>query len=233
MHKMVVLYNSNVCENSLVQWNVWIHWLPRDNAITMSPVLVGRNFSSVDILLTFTFSQCNVMTLLNNLSETGAWCQNWCQKLHWCNWSQHYSFTPTRETHRGPAGIPPESSAVHGLVCRNCVVLFTLPAGPLRGSSIRIAHRAILLRALHPALNWQFGSADWAVFIDQLPSAAKWGLCKLKPCMDPCQCKHLTHAKKRSCTCVLRVGVNTPLIHMAVKQARSTRTFVHVWSTLW
>ena len=73
MHKMVVPYNSNACENSLVQWNVWIHWLPRENVITMSLVLVGRNFNSVDFLLTFTLYQCNVMTLLNNLSGTGAW----------------------------------------------------------------------------------------------------------------------------------------------------------------
>ena len=72
MHKMVVPYNSNVCENSLVQWNVWVHRLPRENVITMSLVLVGHNFSSVDILLTFTLCQCNVMTLLNNLSGTGA-----------------------------------------------------------------------------------------------------------------------------------------------------------------
>ena len=43
------------------------------NVITMSPVLVGRNFSSVDILLTFMLCQCNVMTLLNNFSGTGAW----------------------------------------------------------------------------------------------------------------------------------------------------------------
>ena len=73
MYKMVVPYSSNVCENSLIQWNVWIHRLPRENVSTMSPALVGRNFSSVDILLTFTLSQCNVMTLLNNLSGTGAW----------------------------------------------------------------------------------------------------------------------------------------------------------------
>ena len=73
MHKMVVPYSSNVCENSLVQWNVWIHRLPRENVSTMSPALVGRNFSSVDILLTFTLCQCNVMTLLNNLSGTGVW----------------------------------------------------------------------------------------------------------------------------------------------------------------
>ena len=72
MYKMVVPYSSNVCENSLIQWNVWIHWLPRENVITMSPVLVGRNFSSVDILLTITLCKCNVMTLLNNLSGTGA-----------------------------------------------------------------------------------------------------------------------------------------------------------------
>ena len=73
MHKMVVPYSSNVCENSLVQWNVWMHRLPRENVSTMSPALVGRNFSSVDILLTFTLCQCNVMTLLNNLRGTGAW----------------------------------------------------------------------------------------------------------------------------------------------------------------
>ena len=73
MHGMLVPYSSNVCKNSLVQWNVWIYRLPRENAITMSPVLVGRNFSSVDILLTFTLCQCNVITLLNNLSGTGAW----------------------------------------------------------------------------------------------------------------------------------------------------------------
>ena len=73
MHKMVVSHNSNVCENSPVQWNVWIHRLPRENVITMSLVLVGRNFSSVDILLTFKLCQCNVMTSLNNLSGTGAW----------------------------------------------------------------------------------------------------------------------------------------------------------------
>ena len=54
MHKMVVTYNSNVRENSIVQWNVSIHRLPTENVITMSPVLVGRNFSSVDILLTYT-----------------------------------------------------------------------------------------------------------------------------------------------------------------------------------
>ena len=72
--KLVVPYSSNVCENSLVQWNVWIHRLLRENVSTMSSALVGRNFSSVDILLTFTLCQCNVMTLLNNLSGTGAWC---------------------------------------------------------------------------------------------------------------------------------------------------------------
>ena len=46
----------------------------------MSPVLMGRNFSSVDILLTITLCQCNVMTLLNNLSGTGAWACNSCAK---------------------------------------------------------------------------------------------------------------------------------------------------------
>ena len=54
MHDMVVPYSSNVRENSLVQWNVWIHRLPRKNVSTLSPVLVGRNFSSVHILLIFT-----------------------------------------------------------------------------------------------------------------------------------------------------------------------------------
>ena len=63
----------------LVQWNVWIHRLPRKNVSTMSPALVGRNFSSVDILLTFMLCQCNVMTLLNNVSGTGArwWTKYW------------------------------------------------------------------------------------------------------------------------------------------------------------
>ena len=87
MHKMVVPNNSNASENSVVQWNVWIHWLPRENVITMSPVLVGRNFNSVDILLTFTLCQCNVMTLLNNLSGTGARLASghpqWSRKVFW------------------------------------------------------------------------------------------------------------------------------------------------------
>ena len=82
MHKMVVPYSSNVCENSLIQWNVWLHWLPRENVITMSPVLVGRNFSSVDILLTFTLCKCNVMTLLNNLSGTGPWSREIARASH-------------------------------------------------------------------------------------------------------------------------------------------------------
>ena len=86
MHVMVVPYSSNVCENSLVQWNVWIHRLPRENVSTMSSVLVGHNLSSVDILLTFMLCQCNVLTLLNNLSGTGArwlrvlWIINFCHK---------------------------------------------------------------------------------------------------------------------------------------------------------
>ena len=58
---------------SLVQWNVWIHRLPRANVSTLSPALVGRHFSSVFILLSFMLCQCNVMTLLNNLSGTGTW----------------------------------------------------------------------------------------------------------------------------------------------------------------
>ena len=70
---IVVPYSSNVCENSLVQWNVWIHRLPRENVSTMSPALGGCNFSSFDILLTFTLCQCNVMSLLNNLSGTEVW----------------------------------------------------------------------------------------------------------------------------------------------------------------
>ena len=73
MHKMVVPYSSNVCENSLVQWNVWIQRLPRENVSTMSPVLMGHNFSSFAILLTFMLCQCNVMTLLNSLCGMGAW----------------------------------------------------------------------------------------------------------------------------------------------------------------
>ena len=38
--------------------------------------LVGRIFSSVDIVLTFTLYKCNVMTLLNNLSGAGAGSKN-------------------------------------------------------------------------------------------------------------------------------------------------------------
>ena len=34
---------------------------------------MGRHFSSVFILLSFMLCQCNVMTLLNNLSGTGTW----------------------------------------------------------------------------------------------------------------------------------------------------------------
>ena len=64
MHEMVVPYSSNVCENSLVQWNVWIHRLSRANVSTMSPALVGRNFSSVYILLSFMLCRCNVMSIL-------------------------------------------------------------------------------------------------------------------------------------------------------------------------
>ena len=67
MHKILVPYSSNVCENSL-QSNVWIYRLPMENVSTMSLLLVGRNFSSADILLTFILCQCNVMTLLNNCS---------------------------------------------------------------------------------------------------------------------------------------------------------------------
>ena len=59
-------YSSNLWENRLVQCNVWIHRLPRENVSTMSPVFVGCSFHSVGILLTFTLWQCNVMTLLNN-----------------------------------------------------------------------------------------------------------------------------------------------------------------------
>ena len=92
MQKMVVPYNSNVCENSIVQWNFWIHWLPRENVIAMSPVLVGHNFSNVDILLTFTLCQCNVMTLLNNHSGTGARCGiNYKKKWLWQKMSTHSS----------------------------------------------------------------------------------------------------------------------------------------------
>ena len=97
MHKMVVSYSSNVCENSLVQWNVWIQRLPRENVSTMSPVLMGHNFSSVVILLTFMLCQCNVMTLLNSLCGMGAWSDvlpstispvcnhagNWNAPIHW------------------------------------------------------------------------------------------------------------------------------------------------------
>ena len=62
-----------MCEDSLVEWNVWIHRVSKENVSTMSTALMGRNFSSVDILLAFTLCQCNVMALLNNFSGTGAW----------------------------------------------------------------------------------------------------------------------------------------------------------------
>ena len=75
MHKMVVPYSSNVCENSLVQWNVWIHRLPRENVSTMSPALVGRNYISA--VLTFCWhSRCaNVMSwhYWTILVGRGAW----------------------------------------------------------------------------------------------------------------------------------------------------------------
>ena len=95
MHEMVVPYSSNVCENNFVHWNVWIHRLPRENVSTMSPALVGRNFSSVDILLTFTLSQY-ILTLLNNLSETGASSQwrffflQFCGQTFLLNWLKSY-----------------------------------------------------------------------------------------------------------------------------------------------
>ena len=95
MHEMVVPCSSNVCENSLIQWNVWIHRLPRENVSTISPVLVRRNFSSADILLTFTLCQWNVITLLNNLSGTWARTFMWrqcndakCVKASLVNWSK-------------------------------------------------------------------------------------------------------------------------------------------------
>ena len=43
----------------------------------VSPALVGRNFSSVYILLSFMLCQCNVMTLLNNLNGTAMQTSSW------------------------------------------------------------------------------------------------------------------------------------------------------------
>ena len=47
MHEMVVPYSNNLCENSLVQWNVWVHRVTRENVSTMSSALVGRNCSQL------------------------------------------------------------------------------------------------------------------------------------------------------------------------------------------
>ena len=49
MHEIIVPYSNDVFENSLVQWNVRILRLPRENVSTMSPALAGRHVSSVDI----------------------------------------------------------------------------------------------------------------------------------------------------------------------------------------
>ena len=62
-----------MCEDNLVEWDAWIHRVSRENVSTMSTALMGRNVSSVDILLTFTLCRSNVMALLNNFSGTGAW----------------------------------------------------------------------------------------------------------------------------------------------------------------
>ena len=62
-----------MCEDSLVEWNVWIHRVSKENISTMSTALMGRNFSSIDILLTFKLCQCNVMALLNKFSGAGSW----------------------------------------------------------------------------------------------------------------------------------------------------------------
>ena len=43
--------------------------MPRGHFSTMSPPLVGRNFSSVDILLTFILCKCYIMILLKNFSS--------------------------------------------------------------------------------------------------------------------------------------------------------------------
>ena len=71
IHKLIVSYSSNLCKLNLNRWNFWIHWLPKANISTMSPVLVGCNVSSIDILLLFILCQCNVMTLLKKPSTVG------------------------------------------------------------------------------------------------------------------------------------------------------------------
>ena len=91
---------------SLVQWNVWIHRLPRANVSTLSPALVGRHFSSVFILLSFMLCQCNVMTLLNNLSGTGTW--------------------PCKR-HHGHCMIPPPAPAPAPALFHGCWFAFTAP----------------------------------------------------------------------------------------------------------
>ena len=71
IHKLIVSYSSNLCKLNLNRLNFWIHWLPKANISTMSPVLVGCNVSSIDILLLFILCQCNVMTLLKKPSTVG------------------------------------------------------------------------------------------------------------------------------------------------------------------
>ena len=68
-------------------------------------------------------------------------------------------------------------------VCRHCVVLFTprwvrcaSAAGALKDRSQSDSSLA------EPAGT---GSADWSIFIDQWPSAAKWGFRKLELHTDP------------------------------------------------
>ena len=69
------------------------------------------------------------------------------------------------------------------------------------------------------------GSADWSAFMDQWPSAAKWGLLKLKLRADPHRCGHSNPTQKTLLhprADPLRVGVNAPT---PLKQIRPKQMF--------
>ena len=86
------------------------------------------------------------------------------------------AFTPMRENAQST-----RADSAHGLrsgwVYRNCVVLFTPPR--VRWASAAGAHRD-RSRSDSSAGPAGIGSVDWSVFIDQRPSAVKWGFSKVK-----------------------------------------------------
>ena len=93
------------------------------------------------------------------------------------NWGGGHSFS------EGTCSVEHTGSKVYarrfrsGLGWRKCVVLFTPPRA--RSTSVAGARRdrSWSDSSAGPA---GMGSADWSVFIDQRPSAVKWGLRKLK-----------------------------------------------------